>query len=119
MKRMGYRRLNSIQIALIGTVDALVILLGGYHITHQGMVSGITELTAAVLLTLSLLLPRETRRHFRRYSDLQITLLGIVDVTAIIFSILHFSTPDGLRSGILELIAFIMLTTAIFLPDRR
>ena len=98
----------------MGFTTVFIFSLGLYHITHQGRNSGTTELIAFVLLLLALFLPHQTRHNFRRYSALQIALIGVVDFFALYFGIYHLTTPDGLRSGIMELTTFTMLTTAIF-----
>lgn len=117
MTKMGYQRLSLIQTALIGVVVFLVLALSIYHITHHGRGSGILELTSVVLLTLVLFLPHSPKRTYNRLSVMQITSIGLVDICALFFGIYHLTTPDGLRSGTLELTAFTLLTLALLLPS--
>lgn len=112
---MGYKRLSKIQLALLGVVGFLILVLGIYHFTHEGMNSGRLELASFVMLMLALFLPDPVKKSYHRLSPLQIILVGIIDFWAIFFSIYHF-THEGMRSGILELSAFILLALVIFLP---
>lgn len=116
--KMGYKRLSVIQIILVGIVGFLTFAYGIYHLTHQGTRSGTLELISLVLLMLALFLPHETKRSYHRLSPLQVVFLGIVGCFALIFGIYHLTTPDGLRSGILELTSSALLTLTIFLPFR-
>ena len=112
---MGYKRLSKIQLVLLGVVAFLILVLGIYHFTHQGLNSGRLELASFVMLMLALFLPDPVKKSYHRLSPLQVILIGIIDFWAIFFSIYHF-THDGMRSGILELSAFTLLTLTILLP---
>lgn len=116
---LGYQRLSAAQFVLLGIVMLLILALGSYHITHGGWNSGRLELASFFLLALALFPPHRSKRSFRNYSPLQLGLIGMVDFWAIYFGIYHLSTPDGLRSGIMELTAFTLLTTAVFLPGKK
>lgn len=116
---MGYQRLSWAQTALIGMVGFLVLVLGIYHFTHKGMHSGTLELISVLFLAVVLLLPHSTRWSYNRLSTIQIALIGIVDLLALFLGIYHLTTPDGMRSGIVELTAFTLLALAVLLPHGR
>ncbi len=116
---IGYKRLAPVQRVLISLVSLLILMYGIYHLTHKGEVSGRTELAGFGLLMLALLLPHRARRSYHRLSELQVVCLGLVDGFVLGFGIYHLTTPDGLRSGIMELSSFALLTAAILYPFRE
>lgn len=107
-----------IQRVIIGTVTLIVLVLGLYHSTHNGYGSGSLELTSAMLLMLAVFLPYSTKKTYRGLSVIQRVFIGIVDLLVLTFGIYHLTTPDGMRSGILELTAFTLLTLVLFLPGK-
>ncbi len=113
---MAYKRLSKVQIVFIAMVGALTLAYGIYHLTHQGTRSGTFELISFALLVLSLFLPNKPNLNYHQLSPLQVILIGIVAGVAGYFGVYHLTTPDGLLSGILELISFTLLALAIFLP---
>ena len=113
---MSYKRLSVQQITFIAVVAFLTFCYGIYHLTHQGTRSGTFELISFVLLMLSLFLPDKTQISYHRLSPLQVALIGIVASFALYFGIYHLTTPDGKRSGVLELTSFTLLALTVFLP---
>ncbi len=116
--KMGYKRLSVQQITFIAVVAFLTLCYGIYHLTHQGTRSGTLELISFVLLMLSLFLPDKMQRSYHRLSPLQVALIGIVALFALYFGIYHLTTPDGKRSGVLELTSFTLLALTVFLPSK-
>lgn len=117
--KMGYQRLSWVQTTLIGVVGFFVLLLGIYHFTHGGMQSGTLELVSVLFLGLVLLLPHSTKRSYNRLSPIQTAFVGMVDLCVLFFGIYHLTTPDGMRSGVVELTAFMLLTLAVLFPRPR
>ena len=115
---MGCKSLSKTQVAFVGVTALLVLSYGTYHLTHRGTTSGIVELTAFVLLILALALPAKEMIRYHRLSRLQLLLIGTVAFIALVFGIYHLSTPDGKRSGVLELLSFALLSLTIFPPFR-
>lgn len=116
--RIGYQRLSVLQLVLIAVVMVLILMYSIYHLTHEGTTSGTYEMISFGLLLLALFLPYRSKRTFRRLTDLQVAFIGTVDFFALFFGIYHMTRPDALRSGILELTSFTLLTIVIFIGNR-
>lgn len=115
---MGYKRLSVARIALIGIVELLALMLSIYHLTHEGRTSGALGMLYFVLLMLVLFLPHSAKTMYNCLSRFQLVCIGIACFLALFFGIYHLTAPEGMRSGILELISFGLLMLAIFLPSK-
>lgn len=101
------------------------LLLGIYHVTHQGYVSGTIEPVASAVLVGGLVLVRKARRALASgiegSADRQfrwgMLMIASIDVTVLVFSVYHAAT-QGNKSAILELFYATLLTAAMFLFHR-
>ena len=115
---MGYKRLGVARVALIVIVELLALMLSIYHLTHEGRTSGALGVLYFVLLALVLFLPHSAKTIYNRLNRFQLVCLSVACFLALFFGIYHLTTPDGMRSGILELSSFALLMLAIFLPSK-
>jgi hypothetical protein len=110
-------RLRRVTTTLVAIVATLCLSVGIYHLTHQGLHSGVTEIGLSVFLCyLTFRVYRSgvsTAKSGWFHRALSVTI-GIISGVFLFLSIYHF-THQGLPSGIVELGMASLLATTLYL----
>lgn len=119
-------RLHRLAMALLGVVIVLDLSVSIYHLTHQGLGSGITELVLASLLstTVYFFFAFHTQRTgdsvmmFDRYRKAGLVIIAFAASIVFVLGIYHL-THQGLRSGVIELSMTTLLSISGYLMSRH
>jgi hypothetical protein len=103
-------RLHRLAMVLLGVVIVLDLCVSIYHLTHQGLGSGITELIlASLLLTAIYFFFVFHTQHIgdsvlvsNRYRKAGLAIIALATSVVLFLGIYHL-THEGLRSGVIEL----------------
>jgi predicted acyltransferase len=104
----SHARLRLIPITVLAVIVILDLIESIYHLTHEGLGSGITELVlaAALVPALWLILRAQGGRDSaaKRNGQRQVGLIIISLAALVVFSLgIYHLTHEGLRSGVVEL----------------
>jgi hypothetical protein len=113
-------------MALLGVVIVLDLGVGIYHLTHQGLGSGIMEfILASLLLTTIYFFFVFHTQHigdsvmmFDRYRKAGLAIIALAASVVLVLGIYHM-THEGLRSGVIELSMTTMLAVSDYLMSRH
>jgi hypothetical protein len=119
-------RLHRLAMALLGVVIVLDLGVGIYHLTHQGLGSGITEfILASLLLTTIYFFFVFHTQHigdsvmmFDRYRKAGLAIIALAASVVLVLGIYHL-THEGLRSGVIELSMTTLLAVSGYLMSRH
>jgi hypothetical protein len=119
-------RLHRLAMALLGVVIVLDLGVGIYHLTHQGLGSGITEfILASLLLTTIYFFFVFHTQHigdsvmmFDHYRKAGLAIIALAASVVLVLGIYHL-THEGLRSGVIELSMTTLLAVSGYLMSRH
>lgn len=119
-------RLHRLAMALLGVVIILDLVESIYHLTHQGLGSGVTEFILAILLLTTVYFffvfhPQhigDSVTMFNRYRKAGLAIIALAASVVLVLGIYHL-THEGLRSGVIELSMTTLLAISGYLVSRR